>query len=397
MPRYLTCFPTNFVVASCFIAIGCNHEPAAPTPEAPKVSVMHPEQREITNHLEFNGWFQADKVQEVRSRVRGHIANVHFENGDMVKKGDPLFEIDARPFQAALDAAKAQVVSTEASLKLANAEHERNAFLIGKGAVSQQEFDISLAKKGVAAAEKLKAEQAVKRAELDLEYAHIKAEQDGRISKAQLTEGNLVNAGGSDPLLTTIMTIDPIRLYFNVDEATFQEYARRMGKQGKNVAESLAGLKGTPVPFTFAEGNDKNFSNKGTLSFVDNQVDPSTGTMAVYGTVENKNGSFQPGERVRVRLPFGKPTASLLVPETSILADQAKRYVMIVNDKNTAVRRNVTLDALTDDSMRVIKPADTLAEGENAAEWWVIVDNLQRVRINYPVIPEQPGKAKEGG
>jgi RND family efflux transporter MFP subunit len=396
MGRPLNCLAKSGLMAICVVVLGCKQEPAAPAPEAPKVSVMHPEQREITTYLEFNGWLQPEETQEVRARVRGEISKVYFTDGQTVKKGDPLFQIDPRPFQAVLDGAKAQVIAADAALKLAKAEHERNAFLLSKGAVSQQEFDVSFAKQGVSAAEKLKAEKAVERAQLDLDYSKITAEIGGRISRAQLTVGNLVNAGGSDPLLTTIKTIDPIRLYFNVDEATFQEYARRVGKEGKNVAESLAGLKGTSTKFTFAEGNDKDFSNEAILTFADNQIDPSTGTMAVYGTVENKTGSFQAGGRVRVRLPFGKPAPSLLVPETSILSDQDKRYVLIVDHEKNARRRNVTLGALTDDSLRVIQPADKLEQGENPAEWWVIVDNLQRVRLNYPVDPQKPSKAKEG-
>jgi len=358
---------------------------------------MQPEQRETVNNLEFNGWLQADKVQEVRSRVRGHVAKVHFTDGQTVKKGDPLFEIDPRPFQAAFDGAKAQVAAADATFKLAKAEHERNAFLLGKGAVAQQEFDVSFAKQGVSAAEKLKAERAVDRAQLDLDYSHITADQDGRISKAELTEGNLVNAGSSDPLLTTITSFDPIRLYFNVDERTVQDYARRLGVEGKSLTEVLAQMKDTKIPFTFELDGEKGFSHKGTLTFSDNRIDPSTGTLQVYGTVPNKDGFFTPGARVRVRLPYGKASASLLVPETSILADQDKRYVLIVDDKNMARRRNVTLGVLADDSMRAIQPADKLDEGENPAEWWVIVDNLQRVRINYPVDPQKPGKVKEGG
>jgi RND family efflux transporter MFP subunit len=397
MHRYFTCLNISLAFALCLIPLGCSPESAAPPPEPPKVSVLHPEQREISNNLEFNGWLQADKTQEVRSRVRGHVAKVHFTDGQTVKKGDPLFEIDPRPFQAALDGAKAQVTAADAALKLAKAEHERNSFLIGKGAVSQQEFDISFAKQGVSAAEKLKAERAVDRAQLDLEYSHITADQDGRISKAELTEGNLVNAGGSDPLLTTITTVDPIRLYFNIDERTVQDFARRLGVEGKSLSEVLSQIKDKQTPFTFALDGEKSFAHKGTLTFGDNRIDPSTGTMQVYGTVDNKDGSLTPGARVRVRLPYDKPATSLLVPETSILADQDKRYILIVDDKNVARRRNITLGVLTDDSMRAFQPTDKPVEGENPAEWWVIVDNLQRVRINYPVEPQKPGKAKEGG
>jgi RND family efflux transporter MFP subunit len=390
MRRQFTCLLENAALALCIFVAGCSREPAAPAPEAPKVSVMHPEQREITTNLEFNGWLQANKIQEVRSRVRGHIDKVHFKDGQTVKKGELLFEIDPRPYQAALDGAKAQVAAADAAVKLAKAEHARNSFLIDKGAVSQQEFDVSFAKVGVTAAEKIKGERAVDRAQLDLDYSRVTAEIAGRISKAELTEGNLVNAGGSDPLLTTITSVDPIRVSFNVDEQTVQNYAHMLGKEGRSLTEALAELKDTKVPFTFALGNDKDFTHHGVLTFTDNRIDSSTGTIPTYGTVENKNGDLTPGARVRVRLPFGKPVKSLLVPETAILADQDKRYVLIIDDKNSARRRNVTLGALTDDSMRAIQPADKLTEGEDAAEWWVIVDNLQRVRINYPVDPQKP-------
>jgi RND family efflux transporter MFP subunit len=241
------------------------------------------------------------------------------------------------------------------------------------------------------------AQNEVARAKLDLEYSRITAAIGGRVSRAELTEGNLVNAGGGDPLLTTIVSIDPIRLYFNVDERSLLRYAKNLDKAGgkfagKKLSEVLADLKGVKSDFTFALDGETGFTHKGTLSFGDNTIDPSTGTIQVYGLVDNKDGAFVPGARVRVRLPIGKDYAALLVPDTAILSDQDKRYVLVADEKNDARRKDVKLGRLTDDAMRAIFPADKLPEGEKMENWWVIVDNLQRVRINYPVDPQKPEK-----
>jgi RND family efflux transporter MFP subunit len=381
---------------------GCSKDgPPAGSAEAPKAGVMHPVARDLTSAVEFNGWMEPDKIQQVRSRVRGHIKKVDFKDGDFVKKGELLFEIDPRPFQEALNAAKAHVKASEAGLELATREVARNAPLVQKGAVSQQEYDVYVAKQHVAAADKLKSEAGVRQADLDLEYCHITADIDGRIGKAELTEGNLVNAGGSDPLLTTIVSIDPIRVYFNVDERSLQSYARGVDKAGKNLSELLAALRDSKVKFFFALEGESGFKHdgtrEGTLAFSDNRVDPGTGTIQLYGTVPNPKGFFVAGSRVRVQLPYGDKAPALLVPETAILSDQDKRYVLIADDKDVVRRRNVTLGVLTDDGLRAIQPADALPEGEKAESWWVIVDNLQRVRLNYPMDPQKPAPAEKAG
>jgi RND family efflux transporter MFP subunit len=311
----------------------------------------------------------------------------------MVKKGDLLFEIDPRPFKEMLEAAEAQASAADAALEYATKEYARVNGLVRSGAASREERDVWIAKQHVAAADKAKAEAAVNQANLDLEYAKIKADINGRIGKAELTEGNLVNAGGSDPLLATILASDPIRVYFNVDERSLQHYARSRHELGKNVTEMLAALKDSQAEFTFALEGERDFKHKGTLAFSDNRVDPATGTIQLYGIVPNRDGFFVPGERVRVRLPTGKPSRDLVVPETAILSDQDKRYVLIADDKNVVRRRNVTLGMLTDDGMRAFEPADKLSEGEKPENWWVIVDNLQRVRLNYPMDPQKPGGA----
>jgi RND family efflux transporter MFP subunit len=377
---------------------GCRNEPPATTAPAPKVSVRHPEKRELTDYVEFNGWLQPRESIEVRARVRGHIQKVHFTDGQMVNKGDPLFDLDPRPFEAAMEAAKAEMASAEANLELARKEYNRAMRLAQTGAASREEAEVWTAKQAVAAANKLKAAASVDQAKLDLEYAKITADIAGRIGKAELTEGNLVNAGGSDPLLTTIMALDPIRITFNVDERLLQRHARVVGMDGKNMTELLAALKDAKVEFTFAQDGEREFTHKGVLAFGDNRIDPSTGTLQVYGTADNKSGRYIPGARVKVRVPIGgKANPVLVVPDTAILADQDKRYVLIVDGENNVRRRNVTLGALTDDSMRVIKPADKLENGERVEDWWVIVDNLQRARLNYPADPQKPGPTGTAG
>jgi RND family efflux transporter MFP subunit len=373
---------------------GCNSEPPAATPEAPKVSVLHPEARTLTDSEEFNGWLAPDKRVEVRARVRGHIKKVHFTDGQIVKKDALLFELDPRPFEADIGRDKDKLRVYEAQKVAADKEEARLRALEKKGGASTQQVEKAEADAKALDASISGAKNEIARAELELEYSRITADIGGRISKAELTEGNLVNAGGSDPLLTTIVSIDPIRVYFNVDERSLQRYAKNLGAMGRKLTDVLAALKDVKSNFTFALDGETDFSHKGALSFGDNRIDPTTGTIQVYGIVDNKDGIFVPGARVRVRLPIGKDYAALLVPETAILADQDKRYVLIVDDKNTARRRDVTLGRLTDDGRRAILPADKLAEGEKMENWWVIVDNLQRVRINYPVDPQKPEPTK---
>jgi len=190
--------------------------------------------------------------------------------------------------------------------------------------------------------------------------------------------------------LTTIVSITPMRVYFNLDERSLNFYARNLKAAGKNIEETVANLKKQDINFNFELEGEAGFTHTAHLTFIDNKIDPNTGTILLYGTVDNPSGFLQPGARVRVRLPTGKPYPALLVPDTAILADQDKRYVLIADDKNVVRRRNVTLGVLTDEGMRAIQPADTLAEGEGAKDWWVIVDNLQRVRLNYPLDPQKP-------
>ena len=377
--------------------IGCTTEAPPPTPEPPKVSVQNPVRRTLTDYEEFNGWLAANKKVEVRARVRGHIKKVNFTDGEIVRKGALLFELDPRPFQADIGRAEDKQLVYKAQKVAADSEEARLKALEKKGGASTQQVEKAEADAKALGASIGAAENDIARAKLDLEYSRITSDIDGRVSKAELTEGNLVNAGGTDPLLTTVVSIDPVRLYFNVDERSLLRYAKNLGAAGgkfagRKLSDVLADLKNVKSDFTFALDGETEFTHKGTLSFGDNAIDPTTGTIQVYGLVDNKDGAFVPGARVRVRLPIGKDYAALLVPETAILSDQDKRYVLIADDKNDARRKDVKLGRLTDDAMRAILPADKLPEGEKMENWWVIVDNLQRVRINYPVDPQKPEK-----
>jgi RND family efflux transporter MFP subunit len=224
--------------------------------------------------------------------------------------------------------------------------------------------------------------------ELDLEYSRITADIDGRVSKAAMSEGYLVNAGGSDPLLTTIVSVDPIQINFNVDERSMLRYAEGIGAEGNKLSDLLATMKDRKSKFTFALDGESSFQHEGELQFGDNRVDTSTGTIQVYGLVPNPKGNFVPGARVRVRLTIGKPYGAMLVPDTAILSDQDKRYVLIVDAEKNVRRRNVSLGMLADDGLRAVRPSDKLPDGEQVSEWRVIVDNLQRARLNYPVEAE---------
>jgi len=354
---------------------------------------MHPEQRELSDHEEFNGWMAADKSVEVRSRVRGHIQKVNFTDGQFVKKGDLLFELDPRPFQAEIGRAQDKIRVYEAQKTAADKDVERYRELVPQRAASMKDLDKAVATAASLGAEIASSQNEVNRVKLDLEYSRITADISGRVGRAELTEGNLVNAGGSDPLLTTIVSVDPIRIYFNVDERSLQRYAKGVGARGGSLVDMLAKLKEQKAKFSFALDGESGFTHEGELRFGDNRVDPSTGTVQVYGIVPNDKGAFVPGSRVRVRLTIGKPYKASLVPDTAILSDQDKRFVLVVDEKKTVRRRNVTLGALTDDGMRAIVPAEKVAEGDDISKWEVIVENLQRARIDYPVEVSTPSNS----
>lgn len=363
---------------------GCGGQPASTVPPPPKVEVGHPDTRQLIDEDDYNGWLRATAEVEVRARVRGHIQKVHFMDGQHVEAGQLLFELDPRPFQTQIDLAMAQAEALAAQQNAAMKDLARYQELVKTGAVSQSETE-----KVQADAESYAARIAAKREEvrqylLDLEFSRITAPIAGRIGRAELTEGNLVNAGGSDPLLTTIVAMDPIYVYFSVDERSLQRYMK--ARQPNEDRERSGDLRGRNLPFRFGLDSDEGYPHQGVLDFADNQVDPETGTILLRGIVDNPQGLFVGGSRVRVRVPVSDPYPAILVPDTSILSDQDKRYVLVVDEKNIVLRRDIRPGKLLDDGMRVVLPN---AENKPAVapEEWIIVQGLQRARIDYPVEP----------
>lgn len=364
------------------LAVGC-HRQTAPsvTLAPPKVTVAHPVVRELTDEDEYSGWLRASEMVEVRGRVRGHIQKIHFQDGDLVQKGQLLFELDPRPFQVSIDQAVAETKAFDAQKVAAEKDVARYSQLVKSGGATQQQLEKAQADALAYDAQIAAKQEEVKRFQLDLEFSRITAPISGRISRAMLTEGNLVNAGGSDPLLTTIVAIDPIFAYFAVDERSLQKSQRN-----RDTDQPRPTLREQQVPFRFALDSDRDFPHEGLLDFAENQLDSGTGTIEVRGRVDNARGLYYPGSRVRVRVPFGKPYTALLVPDTAVLTDQDKKYLLVLGPNRVVLRRDVTLGKLLDDGMRVIVPGSQ-QDQQLAPDDWVITLGLQRARLNEPVEP----------
>jgi RND family efflux transporter MFP subunit len=365
----------------CLLAAACQKEQQkAPPPPPPKVTVAAVATREVTDFDEYNGYLDAAKTVEVRARVRGHLQKVHFKDGQLVKTGDLLFELDPRPFQADIDRSQALVTALTAQQEATSKEKARQESLLGRGGASQSLVDKLTADVASLGAQVAAQQKEVARLQLDLEYARITAAIDGKIGRAMLTEGNLVNAGGEDPLLATIVSIDPIYLYFTVDERGLQTYRKRAREQGHKPGDKLA------VPVQFALDTDQGFPREATLDFGDVSIDPGTGTVTVRATVANPDGELVPGFRAKVRIAVSDARQAAIVPDRAILADQDRRYVLLVDDKNVVARRDVRLGKLMDDGMREVLP-----RGAKDAAWGgkdrIVVEGLLRARVGQPVDP----------
>ena len=366
---------------------GCDDPPARAEPPPPRVSVARPEVRQVVDFDQYNGWLQSAETVDVRSRVRGHLDKIHFQDGDLVKKGQLLFELDPRPIQADIDRSKDQVKIYEAQYVAASKDEARLKELVTKGGASRSQVESSEAMAKSMEAQIEATKQEVIRKSLDLEYSRITAPIAGRIGRAMLSAGNLVNAGGSDPIMATIVSVDPIHVYFNVDERALQRYARARGESG--VARP-ASIRDAKLPFQFGLETDRGFPHAAMLDFADIRVDAQTGTIQVRGVLPNPEARFTPGSRVRIRIPVGEGRPALLVPDTAILADQDKRYVLALGDKNVVQRRDIEPGKLMDDGNRVVRQAAGAAAGGVSAEDWVITQGIQLARVNYPVEPVRP-------
>jgi RND family efflux transporter MFP subunit len=295
-----------------------------------------------------------------------------------------LFELDPDPFQSEIDQNKAQAKALEAQKTAAEKDVARYTELVRSGGATQQQLEKAKADAEAYAGQIAAKMEEAKQHELDLKYSRITAAISGRIGRALMTQGNLVNAGGSDPLLTTIVAIDPIFAYFNIDERSLQRYQKNNPETPKE--QKVRTLREQNVPFHFGLDSDEGFPNEGVLDFADNKVDSDTGTIEVRGTVRNTNGKFSPGSRIRVRVPVSLPYKALVVPDTALLTDQTEKYLLVLGKNYVVLRRNVAQGKLLDDGMRVVIPSSKEGEGVSTSDW-IITLGLLRARVDYPVAP----------
>jgi len=374
--RLLACF----LIACATSLAGCNSKTTAVVQPGPvKVTVSTPIEREVLDYEDFTGRVEAVESVDIRARVTGYLDKIAFTEGSEVNKGDLLFEIDPRPFKAACDQAASQVSVREANLKFRQAEVARTKPLLASNAISQSDYDQSVAAEAEAAASVAAAKAALESAQLNLDFTKIASPIAGRISRANITVGNLVRA--DDTLLTTVVSVDPMYVYFYVDEGTILRIERDL-REGK-----IQTRDDQKLPVLVGLADDDGYPHHGTFDFADNRVDPSTGTIRVRGVFANPkpakgNRALVSGLFARVRVPISSPRKALMVTERALLTDQGQKYLLVVEDKNGAstVRYRPVKVGKLEHGLRVIEAG--LQPGER-----VIVNGLQRVREGMNVEP----------
>jgi RND family efflux transporter MFP subunit len=364
-------------VLALLSACGEQDEQQAAAPPPPAVTVAKPLVQEIVDRDEFTGRFNPAASVDVRARVSGYLDRIAFTDGQMVKTGDLLFVIDQRPFQNALKEAEADLASARARQQLAVSDLERSRSLVATSAVAKATFDQRLQDKQVADANVLSADAALAKARLDLEFTEVRAPINGRISRRLVDLGNLVSGEPSATVLTTLVSLDPIYFDFDMSESEFLAYARAAA-EGR-----MASQRDGKVEVALRLPDEDDWTLKGILDFVDNRIDPASGTMRARAIVQNPNLFLTPGQFGRLGLPGSEPYQAILVPDRAVLSDQARKLVMTVDGEGTVVAKVVRIGPLHD-GLRVVREGVTAQDD-------VIVDGLVRARPGAKVTPE-PGK-----
>jgi RND family efflux transporter MFP subunit len=369
-------------VALLALGAGCDQgnstQPQSQQKSAPPlVSVSQPVQREIVEWDEYTGRFDAVETVEMRARVSGHLTDVRFKDGQRVKQGDLLFVIDKRPFERALEQAQAELFAATTKVENANLDIVRGKPLVERQIISGKTFDDRMSIVRDAQAAVKVAEAKVRSAELDLSFTSIDSPITGRISRTLVTAGNWVSAGGTAnaTLLTTIVSQDPIYIYFDVSENNHIKYKRLAERGVGSGAADLGAVVEIGLP------DERGFPHKARLDFLDNRLDQGTATLRARAVVANPTEFFSPGLFARVRVTGTAPYAAVLLPDVAIGTDQTNKFIFAVGEDGTVVRRNVKLGPLHE-GMRVVR------EGV-AADEWVIIRGLQRARPGNKVTPKR--------
>jgi RND family efflux transporter MFP subunit len=374
------------VLGLCVVLAGCaGAPPGAPAPPPTPVTVSRPVEGYVTDSADFTARTAAVDAVEVRAHVWGYLDKVNFKEGALVKAGDVLFEIDPRTYRATLDQAEGNLAALEARIVRLNADFARARRMFGDGAIGREEYDRTAGDRGEAIGNRVALKGAVERARLDLDYTRVTAPVSGRVSRYVVTVGNLIQSGDQNggTLLTTVVSVDPMYAYFDVDEYTALR-VRQLVREGKSDSPRDGGY-----PVSLGLANEEGHPHQGTINFVDNQVNPKTGTIRVRGVFPNKQEHLLPGFFARVRVPVGRPHRALLVSDRALDTDQGQKVLYVVNEKNEVVSRPVRLGALHG-GLREI--TDGLNPGER-----VIVNGLQQVRPGLTVEPkpiDMPQKAE---
>jgi len=358
-------------------AVGCKRSDSKSAPPIrPTVSIAQPVAQKVHEWDEFTGRLASPETVEVRARVSGYIDKIHFKEGGDVKQGDLLVTIDQRPYQATVDRLKADLGAARARAELARAEAKRGESLAASKAISTDTYETRLKTAAEAEQALLSAEAALKSAQLDLEFTEVRAPISGRISNARVTAGNLVTGGSTanTTLLTTIVSLDPLYCYFEADEASALRY-RQLHREGKRTS-ALFG----PIPAEIALGNELGFPHKAVVDFVDNQINPATGTIRARAVLANSDKLMAPGFFARVRIPGIAEYDAVLVRDSAISSDQGRLFVLTVDDQNKTVYRPIKIGPIID-GLRVIR------EGLSANDR-VIVSGLMSARPGVPVQPQ---------
>jgi multidrug efflux system membrane fusion protein len=386
-----SCRAGTLVAAIALLGLGAgcdqgNSTQAQPQPKSapPTVAVSQPVQREIVEWDEYTGRFDAVATVEMRARVSGHLTEVRFKDGQRVKQGDLLFVIDQRPFERALEQAQAELFAATTKVENASLDIVRGKPLVERKIISDKTFDDRMSIVRDAQATVKVAEAKVRSAELDLSFTSIDSPITGRISRTLVTAGNWISAGSVSgaTLLTTIVSQDPIYIYFDVSENNYIKY-KRLAERGVG-----AGAADLGAPVEIALPDEHGFPHKARLDFLDNRLDQGTATLRARAVLANPAELFSPGLFARVRVTGTAPYAAVLLPDEAIGTDQTNKFVFVVGEDGTVARRDVKLGPLYE-GMRVVR------EGV-AAEEWVIVRGLQRARPGGKVTPKREAPTLSG-
>lgn len=354
------------IVAS--IGVSCQPEkPKSATPPPAKVTVAKPVVKRIVEWDEFVGRLESPKMVYLRARVGGYLEKVHFKEGTEVKEGDLLFTIDPRPYQAAVEGARAELDRNRTRAELARNESKRAETLIKSRAIAAEDYDTRLKAVAEADASVRVADAALKTAELNLEFTSVRAPISGRISNAPVTEGNLVTGGEKDAtLLTTIVALDPVYCYIEVDEQSALKY-RKLYREGKRASPLFEA-----IPAGMGLANETGFPHEGKIDFVDNMLRPDTGTIRARGVFPNRDKLMAPGFFARVRMPGSGEYDALLIRDEAIGNDQGRPFVYVVTAEQKAEYRPVEIGPM-ENGLRVVR--EGLKEDEK-----IVINGLMSVR-----------------